>query len=85
MKFGTGISLTYAYKNNFSWRVFCDYDYSRKTFTATYHPLGLFKGLAPEAVDAMLSNGWDMNKPYKSSTTKNLHQWVLGAALCISF
>lgn len=85
MKFGTGISFTYAYKNNFSWRVFCDYDYSRKTFTATYHPLGLFKGLAPEAVDAMWSNGWDMNKPAKSSATKNLHQWVLGAALCISF
>ncbi len=85
MKFGTGISLTYAYKNNFSWRVFCDYDYSRKTFTATYHPLALFNGLAPEVVDTMLSNGYDMNKPFKSSATKNLHQWVLGAALCISF
>ena len=40
-KFGTGISLTYAHKNNFSWRLFCDYDYSRKTFTASYNPLGL--------------------------------------------
>ena len=36
--FGTGISLTYKYKSNFSWRLFCDYDYTRKDFTATYDP-----------------------------------------------
>ena len=36
--FGTGISLTYRYKSNFSWRIFCDYDYTRKDFTATYDP-----------------------------------------------
>jgi len=36
--FGTGISLTYRYKSNFSWRLFCDYDYTRKDFTATYDP-----------------------------------------------
>lgn len=84
-KFGTGISFTYAYKNSFSWRVFCDYDYSRKTFTATYHPLGLFQGLSPDMVDIAGIRGWDMTKPVTSSATKNLHQWVLGAALCISF
>ena len=36
--FGTGISLTYRYKSNFSWRLFCDYDYTRKDFTAKYDP-----------------------------------------------
>jgi len=36
--FGTGISLTYRYKSNFSWRFFCDYDYTRKNFTAKYDP-----------------------------------------------
>ena len=36
--FGTGLSLTYRYKSNFSWRIFCDYDYTRKNFTATYDP-----------------------------------------------
>ena len=36
--FGTGLSLTYRYKSNFSWRIFCDYDYTRKDFTATYDP-----------------------------------------------
>ena len=36
--YGTGLSLTYRYKSNFSWRVYCDYDYTRKDFTATYDP-----------------------------------------------
>ena len=36
--FGTGLSLTYRYKSNFSWRLFCDYDYTRKDFTAKYDP-----------------------------------------------
>ena len=36
--FGTGLSLTYRYKSNFSWRIFCDYDYTHKDFTATYDP-----------------------------------------------
>ena len=85
-KFGTGISLTYAHKNSFSWRVFCDYDYSRKTFTASYNPLGLMQGLSPDTVDAIkIFCDWDMTKPAHSSVKKNLHQWVLGGALCVSF
>ena len=85
-KFGTGISLTYAHKNSFSWRVFCDYDYSRKTFTASDNPLGLMQGLSPDTVDAIkIFCDWDMTKPAESSVKKNLHQWVLGGALCVSF
>lgn len=84
-KFGTGISLTYAHKNSFSWRVFCDYDYSRKTYTATYHPFGLLEGLSPDAVSLMEIFGWNMIKPAVSSARKSLHQWVLGGALCVSF
>ena len=85
-KFGTGLSLTYAHKNSFSWRVFCDYDYSRKTFTASYNPLGLMQGLSPDTVDAIkLFYDWDMTKPAHSSVKKNLHQWVRGGALCVSF
>ena len=85
-KFGTGISLTYAHKNNFSWRLFCDYDYSRKTFKASYNPLGLMQGLSPDTVDTMkVFFDWDMTKPAESSVKKNLHQWVLGGALCVSF
>ena len=84
-KFGTGVSLTYAHKNNFSWRVFCDYDYSRKTFTASYNPLGLMQGLSPDTVTFTQILGWDMTKPVTSSIKKGLNQWVLGGALCVSF
>ncbi len=57
--FGTGISLTYRYKSNFSWRIFCDYDYTRKDFTAKYDPFhfmqtGLTTGSAL-LVDSALS------------------------------
>ncbi len=36
--YGTGISLTYKYKSNFSWRFFVDYDYTEKTYTFKYDP-----------------------------------------------
>ena len=85
MKFGTGISLTYAYKNSFSWRVFCDYDYSAKTYTAEYNPFGLFNGLSPDMVEFLKIFGWDLTQPVTSSAQKHLHQWVLGGALCLSF
>lgn len=85
MKLGAGVSLTYAHKNNFSWRVYCDYDYARKTFKATYHPLGLMQGLSPDLVTLMQIAEWDMTKPAVSTTKKSLHQWVLGGAMCIHF
>ena len=47
-KFGTGISLTYAYKQNFSWKVFLDYDYTRKTYTMDYNVGGMYEALYPE-------------------------------------
>ena len=85
MKFGTGISLTYAHKNNFAWRVFCDYDYARKTFTASYNPFGLMNGLCPDFVTLMGIYGWQCTKPVESSVKKSLHQWVFGAAISIHF
>ena len=85
MKFGTGLSLTYAHKNSFSWRVFCDYDYSHKTFKATYHPFGFLEVLSPEAYGILNAFEYDPVKPHTSSTRKQLHQWVLGGALCVSF
>ena len=33
LTYGTGLSLTYAYKSNFSWKVFVDYDFTRKRYT----------------------------------------------------
>lgn len=47
---GTGLSLTYRYKSNFSWRIYCDYDYTKKTFTMTYDPNNYLRSaLTPNA------------------------------------
>jgi hypothetical protein len=81
MKFGTGISLTYAYKQNFSWKVFLDYDYSRKTYTLTYDPTGFVKGLFPEVnIDEVK----DLI-PGPKSIKKNMHSFVLCASFAINF
>ena len=86
MKFGTGLSLTWSYKNSFSWRVFCDYDYSHKTYTATYAPFIYLGDFCPKLRDAIIDiYNWDPVQYFKSSASKHLHQWVLGGALCVSF
>jgi membrane-associated phospholipid phosphatase len=86
MKFGTGLSLTYAYKNSFSWRVFCDYDYSHKTYTATYAPFMYVEKFCPRLRQDLIDTfHWDPVQEFKSSASKHLNQWVLGGALCVSF
>ena len=86
MKFGTGLSLTWAYKNSFSWRVFCDYDYSHKTYTATYAPFLYLEDFCPRLRDELVeAANWNPVQEFKSSASKHLHQWVLGGALCVSF
>ena len=86
IKFGTGLSLTYAYKNSFSWRVFCDYDYSHKTYTATYAPFTYIENFCPRVRQELIETfNWDPVQEYKSNASKRLNQWVLGGSLCISF
>lgn len=85
LKFGTGLSFTYAYKNSFSWRLFCDYDYAQKTYTASYSPFEFLGAMSPEFAIGMILAGWNITEPLTSSVKKHLHQWVLGGSLCISF
>ena len=83
-KCGSGVSLTYAHKNAFSWRLFLDYDYAAKTYTAYYTPLGFLKEFAPNAINQFDTDRFDPSKTYTSSMRKHLHQWVLGGSLCIT-
>ena len=85
MKYGTGLSLTYAHKNSFSWRVFCDFDYSRKTYTVTYSPMAFFENLSPTFYDFLKILDVDLSVAPTSSAVKHMRQWVLGGALCVSF
>ena len=86
MKFGTGLSFTYSYKNSFSWRLFCDYDYAKKTYTASYSPFIYLGDFCPDLVNMYIEReNWNPLQTFTSSTQKRLHQWVLGGALCVSF
>ena len=83
-KYGTGVSLTYAHKHNFCWRLFLDYDYTRKTYTLTKDSEYFLTGLFPNAVE---SGGLfaDIIVPEVYKLKKNMHQFVLGGSFCISF
>ena len=88
--FGTGLSLTYKYKSNFSWRLFCDYDYTRKDFTAKYDPFHfLQEGVTPGASILMGTLGdYDDDKglevrEYK--TRKYMNYVTLGLSFLVNF
>lgn len=87
-KFGTGISLTYAYKQNFSWKVFLDYDYTRKTYTMDYNVGGMYEALYPEDYKNLSDAE---RKEFKEETSasqsikRNMHSFVLGASFAINF
>ena len=92
--FGTGLSVTYRYKSNFSWRLFCDYDYTRKDFTATYDPFHFVqKGMTTGAsflVDSALmaytgeyADGIGLDaRTY--TTRKYMNYWTLGLSFLVN-
>ena len=93
--FGTGLSLTYRYKSNFSWRIFCDYDYTRKEFTATYDPFHFVqKGLTSGAgflMDAALMTSTESYadgqgvEAREYRTRKNMNYVTLGLSFLVNF
>jgi len=92
--FGTGLSLTYRYKSNFSWRLFCDYDYTRKDFTATYDPFhyvqkgmtsgaGFLMDMALETATGDYADGIGLDaREYK--TRKTMNYWTLGLSFLVN-
>ncbi len=83
IKYGTGLSLTYAYKHNFSWKVFVDYDYTRKHYTMEYAPAEFAKTAFPEMYEATKK---EFGKAIFTSTIKkHMNSFVIGAAFTVSF
>lgn len=81
-KVGTGLSLTYAYKQNFSWKVYADYDYTRKNMEMSYDPNTYFIA----AVEIPLVNkALEGFEPFTTYAKKDFHSFVLGAAFQINF
>ena len=93
--YGTGISLTYRYKSNFSWRVYCDYDYTRKTFTAKYDPFhfvqkGMTSGASYLMDAAIMSSTGDYAdglglEPREYKTRKSMNYVTLGLSFLVNF
>jgi len=76
---GSGLSLTFAYRSNFSWRAFVDYDHTRKTYTMSY----LEEGFWPAAYPAMPYNEEQMT--VRGKLTHNMATWTLGGSFVVSF
>jgi len=92
--FGTGLSFTYRYKSNFSWRIFCDYDYTRKDFTAKYDPFHFMqKGMTSGAnylMDSALivsnedfADGMGL-EPREYKTRKHMNYVTLGLSFLVN-
>jgi membrane-associated phospholipid phosphatase len=86
--YGTGLSLTYRYKSNFSWRLFCDYDYTEKTFTLKYDPFHfLQKGLTSSAM-ALVQVGSETSSllfPMEYKHKKKMNYVTIGASFSVAF
>ena len=91
---GTGISLTYRYKSNFSWRLYCDYDYTFKDFTVTYDPYHFVQksmtsgasylvNTAMKVTESRYADGLGVQaREYK--TSKRMHYFTLGLSFLVN-
>lgn len=78
LRFGTGMSLTVAYKQAYSWRAFLDFNYSLNTFTVTLNPSEWKRQEFPNATPLP-------NEVLTERIKKNMLQLSAGTAFCISF
>ena len=84
---GTGISLTYRYKSNFSWKLFCDYDYTEKDYTLKYDPLNYMKEALTSNAYLLAQNFEELYpflpaQEYKKS--KIMNYWTIGMSFMVN-
>ena len=89
-KYGTGLSLTYAYKSNFSWKLFADYDFTRKHYTMEFNDMEFTRVAWPDMYNLLASiykqENPNINGITRTSTIKkNMNSIVLGCAFTVSF
>lgn len=87
---GTGISVTYRYKSNFSWRLYCDYDYAKKTYTLTndnYHFLkaGLTRDAYTLVSNRDVSALAYLMDPWVFKKEKEMHYVTVGLSFLVNF
>lgn len=88
-----GLSLTYRYKENFSWKIFLDYDNSKTNYEFKFN---MFDKKTAAAMKDILSKQEKatyiepedidlMSLPYTGVSKKRMYFWTLGAAFSINF
>lgn len=84
---GTGISLTYRYKSNFSWKLFVDYDYTEKEFSAKFDPLNYMRR-ALTSNSYTLAQSIESISPYLSAIeykkTKKMNYVTIGLSFMVN-
>ncbi|MBR2203785.1 MAG: phosphatase PAP2 family protein [Prevotella sp.] len=80
---GTGISLAYDYKDSYTWKIFCDFDYTEKTFTLNYNPYGHLQYAMPDMIELYRLLQEPLSASY--SIRKKMNSWVLGGSFAITF
>jgi hypothetical protein len=91
---GTGLSLTYRYRSNFSWRVFCDYDYTRKDFTARYDPFHFAQKALTAGANFLMDSALTSSEAHSGDglglgvreykTRKYMNYWTLGLSFLVN-
>jgi membrane-associated phospholipid phosphatase len=84
---GTGLSLTYRYKSNFSWKIFFDYDYTKKTYTLKYDPYHFLQnGLTYSAFGmvSMISDAAPFLTPIEYKKVKKMNYCTIGLSFSIN-
>ena len=87
---GTGLSLTYRYKSNFSWRLFCDYDYTKKKYTMTVDPFYYLKSALGENLYSLVSNPktadyYAILSPLVYKKEKKMNYFTIGMSFLVNF
>ena len=80
---GTGIWLAYDYKDSYTWKIFCDFDYTDKEFTLNYNPYGHLQQAMPEMIELYRLLQEPLSASY--SIKKKMKSWVLGGSFAITF
>ena len=84
----TGLSLTYRYKSNFSWKIFADYDYSKKNFNMKYDPYHYLKNSLTEnaySIVGLLSEEAPLMNPVYFKKEKVMNYVTLGMSFLVNF
>ena len=84
---GTGLSLTYRYKSNFSWKLFVDYDYTEKDFTLKYDPLNYMREALTNnsfVLAQNIENLYPYLSPMEYKKTKKMNYVTIGLSFMVN-